>query len=569
MLSRSYDRLCYVVDPLRPFVTALKQADSLPFLFVGSGVSRRYLGYADWNGLLEWAASMTDKPLQYYLGQSQDYPKCATAIANAFYDRWWNDSKYAQSRDQWQDQCLEPCSPLKVMVAERLAKPKVTKSKALREELKLLADCKVDGIITTNYDTLLEHTFPAFTVFVGEQDLLLRRSYQLEEIYKIHGSVDAPNTMVLCEDDYRRFDVTSTYLVAKLMSVFVEHPIVFLGYSLNDRNMRVVLTSLAKCLGPKKLAEFKSRFIWIEWDDKARQPVVDDFTLDLGDTRLLPVMRIRTASYAPVYRVLAGLERKVSLGLLRRIEQQVVELVHSADPTRLLQVSWLADLSSLPDEALVVAVGPAPGSTDGKSYIAYDRNDIIYDTVEVNPDLNKFDKTVEETLPRIMHQSPNAWLPVFKYVRLSQIADADLPTSVRAAMARTIGNAPGKEPPGAAAMTIRQLVKTYGLDKALDIVWKRDPADVDADELQAVLQEHKAQAVTTKGVSTTAYARAAVMLDYIRYGPHSDSRLWLPHQRRGRKRARRRSSRLRGRRWPHSDHSLSRRTQHAKPIRLM
>jgi hypothetical protein len=167
-----------------------------------------------------------------------DLPKAASLIASAFYETWWNSPEFEASREKWAEQCTSIASPLTIEVAQRLGGADIVDDPDLRAELALLRICQVDSIITTNYDILLEEAFPSYAVFSGQKDLLLRRSYQLAEIYKIHGSIDQPDSLVLTGDDYKVFEAESPYLVAKLMSVFVEHPIVFLGYSLTDPNVR-------------------------------------------------------------------------------------------------------------------------------------------------------------------------------------------------------------------------------------------------------------------------------------------------------------------------------------------
>ena len=510
-----------MAKPIEPLVSALNQADSLPFLFVGSGISIRYLGHQSWRGLLEWAAALTDRPYQYYAGQAGgDFPKTASLIAANFYETWWTARVYKKSRDEWGEQCTNVLSPLKIEVARRLSATKRIRDKGLRAELKLLGSCQVDGIITTNYDDLLERTFDNYSVFVGQEDLLLRRSYQLAEIYKIHGSIDQPDSLVLGAEDYEKFDASSPYLVAKLMSVFVEHPIVFLGYSLTDRNVRVVLTSLLRSLSPTKLEEFKSRFIWVDWDPRITKPIVGDHVIDLGQARLLPVLRVRTPSLTPVLEVLNGLERVLPVGVLRRVAESVVEIVHSADPTRQIRVADLRDLDNVSDLDIVIGVGENPSSAVGpKGYLGYNRHDLIVDTLT---DRGGYDpaEIVRTTLPGLLRQTPNAWVPVRKYVRRSGIPESELTASIRAAMKR-IPTGNYNVPTRADEIGLRDLVSQHGLAKALNLVCSLPHESVDVGELHSVLVEQLEELGGGDANLGTSFGKATVLYDILKYGPET------------------------------------------------
>lgn len=62
----------------------LKNSKSGPFLFVGSGFSRRYLNLEDWKGLLE-KFSLMQKPFAYYLASANgSMPLAATKLAQDF-----------------------------------------------------------------------------------------------------------------------------------------------------------------------------------------------------------------------------------------------------------------------------------------------------------------------------------------------------------------------------------------------------------------------------------------------------------------------------------------------------
>ncbi|MCP4212771.1 MAG: hypothetical protein GY764_15040, partial [Halieaceae bacterium] len=68
----------------------LKTHGSGPFLFAGSGLSRRYLGLEDWSGLLRRFCQHI-KPYEYYLSSANgSLPLVAGLMAEDFHEAWWS-----------------------------------------------------------------------------------------------------------------------------------------------------------------------------------------------------------------------------------------------------------------------------------------------------------------------------------------------------------------------------------------------------------------------------------------------------------------------------------------------
>jgi len=107
------------------------------------------------------------------------------------------------------------------------------------------------AIITTNYDSLIESIFsePNYVTIIGQQ-ILKNNVFSTGEIFKIHGSVTDPRTLVLTHNDYEMFRQKQKYLSAKLLTYFAEHPLLFIGYSANDPNIQAILSDIDELISP-------------------------------------------------------------------------------------------------------------------------------------------------------------------------------------------------------------------------------------------------------------------------------------------------------------------------------
>lgn len=95
------------------------------------------------------------------------------------------------------------------------------------------------AIVTTNYDDLLERAFEPtrpLRRIVKDEDLTGRRPPNELVVIKLHGDLMRSETIVVSEDDYLKFEGSRPGISAKVRQLLIEHPLLFLGFSLSDPN---------------------------------------------------------------------------------------------------------------------------------------------------------------------------------------------------------------------------------------------------------------------------------------------------------------------------------------------
>ena len=179
------------------FVSILKERKGAPFLFLGSGFSRHYLGTPQWNGILQMFAP--HKLAQYYSKLNTDsLIKVATEIAKDVTDEFWNLDDDDEFKMAVQDKVLDGSSVLKIKISDYLKKQSLHDfPDEYEEEIHILERLCIDGIITTNWDDTAERLFPKFTPYVGQEQLIFSSTYSVGEIYKIEGSYKIPQSLIL------------------------------------------------------------------------------------------------------------------------------------------------------------------------------------------------------------------------------------------------------------------------------------------------------------------------------------------------------------------------------------
>lgn len=114
----------------------------------------------------------------------------------------------------------------------------------------------VPALYTTNFDDLLERAFAAagrpVQAVADAADLHRWRFDEADgrfvarfPVYKLHGTLDRPDTLVVAESDFQRRSVlAASALDLRFCSDAVGREILLVGYGFNDPNMRWIWTKL-------------------------------------------------------------------------------------------------------------------------------------------------------------------------------------------------------------------------------------------------------------------------------------------------------------------------------------
>lgn len=147
----------------------LLKGKNSPFLFIGSGFSMRYAGTPTWVNLLEEIAGMVNLEYGYYAPGGRTLPQVASALSEPVREEWWNGTALEGYIDNAGDKNIGrgEQSALKY-IACQIIESRVKNSgfcnrdildPILQEELTQFSTINVPGIITTNYDSLLDSIF--------------------------------------------------------------------------------------------------------------------------------------------------------------------------------------------------------------------------------------------------------------------------------------------------------------------------------------------------------------------------------------------------------------------------
>lgn len=347
---------------IKEFVSDFKNH---PVLFIGTGLSLRYLENSyTWDGLLsKISLDLFDHKEYYYDIKSKytsregtsDFKQIAGDLENIFNEKLQKErnGKFKVINDLFYENMEKgkSLSRFKLYIASLLAELRFRPKKS--EELAELKKVRknIGSIITTNYDQLIERIFE-FNPLIGN-DILLSEPYG--SLYKIHGCVTDPSKVIITNEDYNSFNERYELIRAQLLSLFIHNPIIFIGYALNDDNIKSILKTIFTYIeaNTPEAHKIRSNFLLVEYDEASSNIEVTDHDIDMNGFSTIRINKIKTDNYLEIYKELANLQLPVSAMDVRKVQSIVKDIYTGGN----IKVSITEDIDGLRNEEKVLAIG--------------------------------------------------------------------------------------------------------------------------------------------------------------------------------------------------------------------
>lgn len=315
----------------------------IPMLFIGSGISRRYLkNYPSWDELIQSVAdkigvtksqliairqSITDTTPDETPGRIN--AKIGSELTQIFRKKVLEekiDLADIFTEDEIKTIENKNISFTKMLICKLLSSYEVYGHHKEISEFKKLQN-HIGVVVTTNYDKFLERElFNNFDVFYEQTQYYMTETTGIGEVYKIHGSVDSPSSIVFTAEDYDNFRNNLRVVAAKLLNLALEYPIIFIGYSLEDENVMEILNTLIDSLNKEQLANLSKNLIYVSWK-KNEYYLKEAEKIVHRDGKTLRMTSISTDNYYVLYKYLQKFIPSEKPERVRKYKKMIKSLV--------------------------------------------------------------------------------------------------------------------------------------------------------------------------------------------------------------------------------------------------
>ena len=431
----------------------LVEKNIYPIVFIGSGISKRYLKeFPNWNGLIKqlWTkAYSVEDDNEYYKFMNnirgkiiEDEPTLndkeidyrLNIIASSEIEKNFNqsfiDGKISVKNYGAKEYYEERISPFKMEIASIFDEYEIIPEmeKELNSFKKFLSKTKI--ILTTNYDSLIEDSIKNYSpdskldIFIGQKGFL-KDTTGWSELYKVHGSVTEPQSIVISEEDYNLFDRNSVLISAKIIASLIDAPIIFLGYSLTDINIRKIITDFAGSINKEDMVSGSERIILVERKADENN-IIETRTMDqdLG----IDMTVLSTDNYEELFEKLSMIDEGLSSSFINRYQSLLKKLIVERGKEGVLQTLLISPVEMKELESNhTLRKNAAVVLADSSIVFAYpDVVSYFIDYFSKEPNINS-----EVALRYIASQTGPTRLPFYMYVNDINLDETGLPPHIK------------------------------------------------------------------------------------------------------------------------------------------
>lgn len=432
---------------METIIDKLISKNEFPVVFIGAGISKRFLNnFPDWTSLLEefWTSlgrtnfygefnNIRDKLVQdfpEYKEKEIDHYSNITmgTLLEESYNKAFNSESVRINDFTPEDAYRSKVSPFKKAIAERF-KEYILKENMEKEYLafkKMLLKTQI--ILTTNYDNFIEDSYNSdshykITKYIGQKGFF-QDTIGYAELYKLHGSVDSPTDIIITEKDYDNFEKNSVLISAKIISMMMNSPIIFIGYSLTDINVRKIIKEFTRSLTDEEIDILENRLVLIERLENEQEfveEVVND--KDLG----CKLKVIKTDNFERLFNKISSINQGIAPTEVRKYQHVIKDLIIDSgrkgalrsvllSPIELEKIEQMLNQGETIKEKIVVALGDSKVIFQIPNKLTY-IEDYIFEQNKLSTDV---------ILRFLANENTNGRYPFLRYVSNKIIEESNL-----------------------------------------------------------------------------------------------------------------------------------------------
>ncbi|GED63912.1 SIR2 family protein [Lysinibacillus fusiformis] len=424
----------------------LVQNNQFPILFIGSGISKRYLeDFPSWIQLLKLLWEELGEEMNFFSkyrllqdeistnynlsGKELEF-KTNILLANEIAEKF--DKGFYEGKIPIKDYTSEyffhnqSTSPFKEKIVEMLQSYNFIKEKESEIALFQKALLKSQVIFTTNYDSFIEDLYndeSSYEIkkYIGQSGFF-KNSFGYAELFKIHGCVSNPESLVILEKDYADYNENSILISATIISLMINSPIIFLGYSLSDLNVRKYIGDFAKAANNEQY-DLAEKLIVVEYSYNQKEFIEET----IFDSELnCRFTYVKTDNYSKIYEYIRKIDQGVAPSEVRKYQHLIKQIILDSgekgqlnsvlvSPVELELIEKMLNQNGIVESNFIVALG------DSK-YIFQIPNVLDY----VKHYFGEEQMPLEIALRFLAAQPNNSRLPMSKYLTIENINNSSL-----------------------------------------------------------------------------------------------------------------------------------------------